>query len=143
MRPVDCGCGGKAHTLVSENQYQEKWYQIECIDCHTRTMPCLTEGEAIYTWNKAVGGRRALNVEDAIGFHLFPTDPEIIAMLEEKFKEQHKKYEKLEEERTKEKIAELQARIDMLKDEIALTGGDKIIREAIIGRFDNEKKNRK
>ena len=124
MKPIKCGCGGEPQTLVSENQYQEKWYQIECIDCHTRTMPCLTEGEAIYTWNKAVGGRHVLNVEDAIGFHLFPTDPEIIAMLEEKFKERNKKYDELAKEIEKEEIAELKERIEKLKAEIALTEGE-------------------
>ena len=124
MNILKCGCGGEARTVFRENSHGEKWWRVECKDCHIITMACLTEGEAIYTWNRVMGGRRVMSIEDAIGFKLFPTDPEIIEWLEEKFKERRKKYDELAKEIEKEEIAELKERIEKLKAEIALTEGE-------------------
>ena len=57
LKPVRCGCGGKAVIYVTH--WWGKCYVCECEECGTTTKPCDTEAEAVEAWNRAMGERTA------------------------------------------------------------------------------------
>ena len=54
MKPVRCGCGGKAEAY--EIHFWGKCYVCECTECGLTTKPKDTEAEAIEAWNTAMSG---------------------------------------------------------------------------------------
>lgn len=52
MKPVRCGCGGKA-----EIRYQSDMYGVRCSKCFIWNGGFNTEAEAIEAWNKAMGAK--------------------------------------------------------------------------------------
>lgn len=58
LKPVRCGCGGKAVIYVTH--WWGKCYVCECEECGTASRPCTTEAEAIEAWNRAMGNRMEL-----------------------------------------------------------------------------------
>ena len=61
MKPVRCGCGGKAEAY--EIHFWGKCYVCECMECGVTTKPMDTEAEAVQAWNRAMGAKD-INVPD-------------------------------------------------------------------------------
>ena len=60
LKPVNCGCGGKAAVLVGyPNRKGQIYYRVKCWDCGTQTCHKRTREEAITAWNRAMGERTA------------------------------------------------------------------------------------
>ena len=61
LKPVRCGCGGKADVLVGyPNRKGQIYYRVKCWECGTQTIHKRTREEAIEAWNKAMGNRMEL-----------------------------------------------------------------------------------
>ena len=56
LKPVNCGCGGKA-IVGSWWRYSDgkRVYAVSCAKCGIQIKPFDTETEAITAWNKAMG----------------------------------------------------------------------------------------
>ena len=54
LKPVRCGCGGKAKVICGYAA-ATKPYHVECMACGTRTTFHYFEAEAIQAWNQAMG----------------------------------------------------------------------------------------
>ena len=60
LKPVRCGCGGKAMLYVSP--ITTRWL-LQCESCKIETTFYDTEAEAITAWNRAMGERSAKGIE--------------------------------------------------------------------------------
>ena len=55
VKPVCCGCGGKAVVRVFWHQSKSRFvYQVACEDCFIQTIAFPTEAEAVEEWNRAM-----------------------------------------------------------------------------------------
>ena len=57
LKPVRCGCGGKAAVLIGEDEFR-RWkcvYKVKCWDCGMQTQQKRTRAVAIEVWNRAMG----------------------------------------------------------------------------------------
>ena len=54
-KPVRCGCGGSAATLVAPHENWGIYYRVKCWKCGTQTVPKRTKKEAVEAWNRTMG----------------------------------------------------------------------------------------
>ena len=61
IKPVDCGCGGKPNKYESPINGR---ILLECNTCGIETKFYDTEAEAVYAWNRAMGGDKRVYIPD-------------------------------------------------------------------------------
>ena len=59
LKPVKCGCDGKAKVHRLSSDVGPSLYRVRCLDCGAFTKLHSTEAEAIQEWNRAMGERTA------------------------------------------------------------------------------------
>lgn len=67
LKPVRCGCGGKAIVWNYNNSEGITWSVVYCENCKIQTLKLETEAEAIAAWNRSLGnGDKASPVERTV-----------------------------------------------------------------------------